>query len=325
MTEDLPPLEPELAAARERIPDNYLPATLFDFDDMAGTRERIETIYESVFDDPPESDSVEIEEKTITDHSETETVRLRIHRPVNATAPLPCVYWIHGGGMVSGGVEKEDATAQRLVDNLECVVVAVEYRLAPEHPYPAPLDDCYTGWRWLAEHAEELGVDDSRIAIAGSSAGGGLAAAVALRARDEGGPKACLQMLLTPMLDDRNDTRSSEQVTDIGMWDREMNVRAWEAYLGDHSDADDRPPYAAPGRAETLSGLPPAYLDVGTHDVFRDETTAYADGLAKDGVQTEYHLWPGAYHGYTIFVPDAQISEETWTARLNALRRAFAE
>ncbi|WP_436936304.1 alpha/beta hydrolase [Halovenus marina] len=325
MTADLPPLDPELATALEEIPDHYLPKNLFDFDDIPGTRKRVTEIYEAVFDEPPESKRVESEEVTIPGPTENQTIRLRIHRPVDSTGPLPCVYWLHGGGMVVGGVQKEDATAHRLVENLNCVVVVVEYRLVPEHPYPAPVNDCYTGLKWLGNNAEELSVDDTRIAIAGSSAGGGLAAAVALRVRDEGGPDTCLQMLLSPMLDDRNTTESSKQVTDIGMWDREMNIRAWEAYLGDQRGEDNIPPYAAPGRVEDLSGLPPAFLDIGTHDVFRDETAAYAGRLAKDGVQTEYHLWPGACHGYTTFVPDAQLSEETWTVRMNALQRAFAE
>jgi acetyl esterase/lipase len=124
------------------------------------------------------------------------------------------------------------------------------------------------------------------------------------------------------MLDDRNATESSEQVTDVGIWDREMNVRAWEAYLGESSD-DDLPPYAAPGRVEDLSGLPPTYLDIGTHDVFRDETRAYAERLLAGGVETEFHLWPGAYHAYETFAPEARLSRETWTARVNALERAF--
>ena len=250
---------------------------------------------------------------------------LRVHTPTDSEGPHPCVYWIHGGGMVIGSAEEEDLTAERIVEELDCVVVAPEYRLAPEHPYPAPVDGCYTGLAWVAEHARQLDIDDSRIAIAGQSAGGGLAAGVAFRARDEGTPELCFQMLIYPMIDDRNETTSSHQITDIGIWDREMNIEAWDAYLGDRSGADDIPVYAAPARAEDLSGLPPTFLDIGTHDAFRDETAAYSERLTASGVPTEYHLWPGGFHAYDTFAPGSQIAHSTWATRFAALRQALTE
>jgi Esterase/lipase len=198
-------------------------------------------------------------------------------------------------------------------------------RLAPEHPYPAPLDDCYVGLEWVSENAEELDIDDSRIAIAGQSAGGGLAAGVALRARDRGTPDICFQMLIYPMIDDRNETLSSHQITDIGIWDRDMNLKAWDAYLGEQRGSDDIPPYAAPARAEDLSGLPPSFIDIGTHDAFRDETATYSQRLTASGVPTEYHLWPGGFHAYDTFAPDSQISQNTWETRFDALRQALAK
>lgn len=323
MEQDLPPLDPELAAGLDDVPDEYLLTNVADFDDMPGTRERMSALMDEMLAEAPERPGVESEDISIPGPADGHDLPLRIYRPVDAASTLPCVYWIHGGGMVMGDLDQSDPTCERLVAELDCVVVSVNYRLAPEHPYPAPVDDCYAGLEWVTENAADVGADPSRIAIAGQSAGGGLSAAVALRARDEDGPELCYQLLIYPMLDDRNKTASSKQITDIGIWDRDMNIRGWDAYLDGRRDADDLPPYAAPGRVEDLSGLPPTYLDIGTHDAFRDETRAYADRLIDGGVQTEFHLWPGAYHAYEVFVPDAQLSQETWTTRLNALRRAF--
>lgn len=325
-TQELPPLDPELAVLLEHFPDDPSDNQI-DYDNLPVIREQAAEqaaeMNEAFLSDEPEDATMETEDITVPGPSEGQELRLRVHRPTAVDGPYPCLYLIHGGAMIMGEPERSDMKAYRFVDSLGCVVVAVEYRLAPEHPYPAAVDDCYAGLTWITDNVDELDVDDSKIAVAGGSSGGGLAAAMGLRARDEGGPELALQMLLSPMLDDRNSTESSKQVTDIGIHDRDNNVRAWDAYLGDLSGSDELPPYAAPGRVEELSGLPPVYLDVGTHDVFRDETTAYADRAAKCGVQTEYHLWPGAYHGYDSFAPDAQITEETWNTRINALRRAF--
>jgi len=318
---ELPPLDPEVAAALAEIPEEFLATNLMDFDDLPASRDRLAEVMDASYEDTS-SDTVTIEDVTVPGPS-GDGLRLRVHRPVDPDGPLPCVYWMHLGGMVSGRVEDEDATAARLVEGLDCVVVAVDYRLAPEHPYPAPVDDCYAGFSWIADNAEELDVDASRLALAGLSAGGGLAAAVALRARDDSGPEPCLQMMLCPMLDDRNDSISCRQVTDIGIWDRDMNVRAWEAYLGERSGGEDLPPDASPARAEDLAGLPPAYLDVGTHDLYRDETMAYAARLAKSGVLSESHLWPGCFHGFDVFAPEARVSQTAWRTRIDALERAF--
>jgi acetyl esterase/lipase len=227
--------------------------------------------------------------------------------------------------MVMGDLDQDDPSCELLVDELDCIVVSVDYRLAPEHPYPAPVDDCFAGLEWVAENASEVGADASRLAVGGPSAGGGLSAAVALRARDEDGPELCYQLLIYPMLDDRNTSPSSQQITDIGIWDRDMNIRAWEAYLGERSGSEDLPPYAAPGRVADLSGLPPAFLDVGTHDAFRDETLSYATRLSEGGVETELHLYPGGFHGYDVFAPDSHLAQRTWSTRFDALRRMFAD
>lgn len=322
---DLPPLDPECAAVLDQIPPDYSVSSMLDFDDLPASRERIAAALEMMAGDEEPLDTVETEDLTVPGPEDGEALRLRVHTPTDAAGPHPCVYWIHGGGMVIGSADEEDLTAQRFVDELGCVVVAPEYRLAPEHPYPAPVDDCYAGLRWVSEHADELNVDDSRIAIAGPSAGGGLAAGVTLRARDEDGPALCFQLLIYPMIDDRNETVSSRQVTDIGVWDRDMNIEAWDAYLGEHSGSADVPAYAAPARAADLSGLPPAFLDVGTHDAFRTETTRYAERLAASGVETEFHLRPGAFHAYDQFAPETEISHRTWATRFDALRQALSE
>jgi acetyl esterase/lipase len=216
-------------------------------------------------------------------------------------------------------VAQSDAQAATLADSLSCVVVSVEYRLAPEHPYPAGPRDCYAGLAWMAAHADELGVDPDRIAIYGASAGGGLCIATALMARDRGGPALCFQMPIYPMIDDRNETPSSHLITDVGVWDRAANLEAWAWYLGG-KEADG---YAAPARCEDLSGLPPTFIDVGTLDLFRDEDLAFAARLVQAGVPPELHLHPGAYHASEGFAPNAALSRRIVATRNDALRRAL--
>jgi acetyl esterase len=206
------------------------------------------------------------------------------------------------------------------------VVVSVAYRLAPEHPYPAGLEDCYAALVWLAGHAAELGVDPARLAVAGGSAGGGLSAALALLARDRGGPALCFQYLAIPELDDRLTTPSMQAFVDTPLWNRPSAVRSWEYYLGPGlaAGSDDVPPYAAPSRATDLAGLPPAYISVCEFDPLRDEGIAYAQALLAAGVSVELHLFPGTFHGSTMVNPAAAISrrqnEETAAVLARALR-----
>lgn len=247
-------------------------------------------------------------------------VRVRIYRPAAAAAGLrPGVCYIHGGGMIMGDIEMGELTAIRLTEVADAVFVSVDYRLAPEHPYPAATEDCYAVLVWMAEHAAELGIDRNRIAILGGSAGGGLTIATALMARDRGGPKVAFQMPFYPMIDDRNETPSSHEITDIGVWDRAGNVEAWGWYLGGRP-ADG---YAAPARAADLKGLPPTYLDVGDVDLFRDENITFAARLLQAGVPTEFHVWPGAFHGSETFAPRAKLSRRIWACRIDALKRAL--
>lgn len=268
----------------------------------------------------PDNPNVTSEDRSVPGPEGAPDITLRIYRPLNASAQLAGIYYIHGGGMVLGSIETEDATATMLCDQTGAVVVSVEYRLAPEHPHPAQVEDCYAGLRWTGDHASELGIDPQRLAIYGGSAGGGLAVATALMARDHGGPALKFMMPIYPMLDDRNETGSSAEIVDVGIWDRDANLEAWKWYLGG-KPADQ---YAAPARAEDVSGLPPAFIDVGTVDMFRDEDIAFAQRLMQAGIPCELHVYPGAYHASETFALDAALSKRIWANRISALQRALA-
>jgi acetyl esterase/lipase len=206
----------------------------------------------------------------------------------------------------------------------QMVVVSVGYRLAPETPHPGPVEDCYAGLVWTAEHADELGIDPNRIIVAGGSAGGGLTAALALMARDRGGPALLGQMLICPMLDDRNDTPSARQMAGLGVWDRISNETGWTALLGAARGEPDVSPYAAPAREKDLSGLPPAFIDVGSAETFRDEDITYASRIWQAGGVAELHVWPGGFHGFDGLAPQAALSQEARAARVRWLRRLLA-
>jgi acetyl esterase/lipase len=206
-------------------------------------------------------------------------------------------------------------------EQFNLVVVSVEYRLAPETPHPGPIDDCYAGLLWTAEHAEELQVDPERIVIAGFSAGGGLAAGLTLRARDEGGPRILGQMTMCPMLDDRNDSPSARQMQELGIWDLTSNQTGWDALLGAQSGGPDVSPYAAPARAEDLSGLPPTFIEVGSAETFRDEAVEFATRIWQAGGDASLHVWPGGYHAYTRVAPETELAKATVGVRHDWLRR----
>lgn len=238
-------------------------------------------------------------------------VPVRVHRPAGIDGPLPCFLSMHGGGFVIGSVDMDDLLFERWCPLLGIVGVSVEFRLSPETAYPGPLEDCYAALRWVHDHAEELGVDSEFLVLHGVSAGGGLAAGLALLARDRGEVPVRLQILDTPMLDDRRTTPSSQQ-DGLAIWNRESNDFAWRAYLGDLFGTDDVPPYAAPSRATDLAALPPAFVGVGTCDGFRDEDVDYALRLNKAGVPAELHVYAGAPHGY-------QFARDTAIYRLSRL------
>lgn len=235
-------------------------------------------------------------------------IRLRVHRPVGVEGELPCLYWAHGGGYVLGSPEQDDVRFDRWCQRFGIVGVAVQYRLAPEDPYPAGLEDCYAGLKWVKEHGAEIGVDTARVGIGGPSGGGGMAAALALVVRDRAEFDLAYQLLIYPMIDD---TRSGVTANwDVPVWDPASNEFGWRSYLGDLFGAADIPYHAAPARCEDLSGLPPTYIMVGTLDGFCDEDIAYAQRLNQCGVPVELHVYPGAPHGFEGFAPSAAVSRQ---------------
>lgn len=253
----------------------------------------------------------------------TRIVRARAEDDAHSTnGRRPGVLWLHGGGYAIGIPEMDARTHAILCRELDCVVVAPDYRLSIDAPYPAALDDCYDTLLWMQRSADELGIDRDRIIVGGNSAGGGLAAAVSLRARDTGDVKIAVQLPLYPMIDDRMTTESARD-NDAPVWNSETNGWAWRLYLGART-ADDVPAYAAPSRAEDLRGLPPAVTFVGELDPFRDETIAYVERLRTAGVPVDFELFEGCYHGFDIVCPDAAVSRRARTFWTSALARAVS-
>ncbi|ACZ21411.1 esterase/lipase [Sanguibacter keddieii DSM 10542] len=250
-------------------------------------------------------------------------IRLAVIQRADRTGATTAVYGIHGGGMMFGHYLSNMDSYDWLLEH-DVVLVSVDYRLAPEHPDPYPVEDCYAGLVWVAEHAEELGIDPERIVVAGQSAGAGLAAGVALLARDRRGPALMAQILVSPMLDDRDATVSTHQIDGVGVADRQMTRFGWDAYLGHRRATDDVSVYAAPARATDLSALPHTYVDCGSAEVFRDETVAYASALWAAGVDAELHVWPGAFHGFTSMMPQAAVSRSATAALADWTRRLLA-
>ncbi|MEV5832701.1 alpha/beta hydrolase [Nocardia sp. NPDC052112] len=252
-----------------------------------------------------------------TIESVDEHVSVRVFRPVQLRRPAPALLFVHGGGYILGNAALGDGFCRRVTDRLGVVAASVEYRLAPEHPFPTPLDDCYAALRWLADQPD---IDPERIALAGESAGGGLTAALALLARDRAEVRPVLQVLSYPMLDDRTSARTDIARRGLRMWSPRSNRLGWHAYLG---AADAVPPLAAPARHEILSGLCPAWIGVGTNDLFHDENIAYAQRLRQAGVPCTVHVVPGAYHGFDLIETWAPVSRAFLEARLTALEVAL--
>jgi len=244
-----------------------------------------------------ESSSVERSDHLISDEL---GVSVRVNRLPAASDPAPCVFSMHGGGYIMGWPTMDDPLFESWCPSLGVVGVSVDYRLAPETPFPGPLDDCYLALEWTIAHADELGIDPNRLGLFGVSAGGGLAASLALLARDRGEVQVRFQMLESPMLDDRQRTHSSN-LEGLPIWSKEANAFGWRSYLGDLYGTPEVPIYAAPARADDLSGLPPTYISATGLDGFRDEDVDYACRLQRAGVDTELHVYPGAPHGYQLF------------------------
>ncbi len=292
--------------------------SLVDMTDIPGTRARIAAAREHM---RPVTipDGVEITEHRVESSGGAE-IALRIHRRRGLSGDAPAVVWLHAGGMVLGDASICDVRCAGLAHELGMVVVSVDYRLAPEHPCPAAIDDADAALSWLHSSASNLGVDAQHIAIAGESAGGCIAAATALRARARGGPPLAFQALIYPMLDDRTG-RGDETVDDPRVWSGTDNEHAWCHYLG---DADALPPEAVPARVTNLAGLPPTYICVGGLDLFLGESVAYGVALSRAGVSCELHVYPGVVHGADVLLPRSEVSRRWERDLRSAFARALA-
>ncbi len=312
-------IDPELKAIVEKLP----PDRTLDINKIAAARANLKQTMAAALAKLPPVQGVTSQDQFAPGPQGAPAVRVRVYRPDDQRGKLPALYWIHGGGYVMGDIDQDDRLMMQLVKRIGCVAASVDYRLAPEHPFPAPVEDCYAGLKWLFAHAAELQVEPSRIAIGGASGGGGLTAGLALLARDRGEVRVAFQLLIYPMIDDRNVTPASYAITDPRMWNRTSNSLAWKAYLGRDGGGADVSPYAAAARAGDLTNLPPAYIPVGALDLFVDENIEYAQRLNQAGVPTELHVYPGAFHGFDVFAPSARVSKQFKADRDDALRRAL--
>jgi acetyl esterase/lipase len=295
--------------------------TVTDFSDPQEIAAMREMRVDLFGDPPPDRDDVTKRDRSVPGREGDPEVPIRIYTPTGGAGPRPCVYEIHGGGFMTGNIDMMDGWCQIVAARVGAVVVSVEYRLAPEHPFPAGVEDCFAALCWTAENADSLGIDSGRIAIAGQSAGGGLAAATTLLARDRGGPALCFQLLEIPELDDRLETPSMKAFDDTPLWNRPNAVWSWRHYLGpDHSG--EVSPYAAPARAKDLSGLPPAYVSTMEFDPLRDEGIEYAVRLLQAGVSVELHSYPGTFHGSSL-LPGAAVSKRGAEEVIEILARAL--
>lgn len=237
----------------------------------------------------------------------------------------PGIVYAHSGGFMFGDRFSGVDLALDWVENLGAVLVTMEYRLSPEHPDPYPREDAYATLEWVASNAERLGVRSDRLLVAGGSAGGGIAAGLALAARDRGGPALCGQLLDYPMLDDRGTSPSTRQFDGVGVWDRISNETGWSALLGEAFGGQDVSPYAAPARADSLAGLPPAFIDVGSAEIFRDESIEYAQRIWNAGGDAELHVWPGGFHAFDIFAPHTALARQAIRTRNAWVERVLAD
>ena len=301
-----PSLDPDLVGMVR-----FLPEVDDSLDDLEGARAMLVTMVTPVAE--VDTSGLDIRDLPLDDFDSPASVR--VYRPTGVDGPLPGLLHIHGGGFVLGSVDVEHQVCADLARSLGVVVVSVEYRLAPEHPYPAGLEDCYAGLRLLAGLPD---VDPDRVAVHGQSAGGGLAAGVALLARDREGPALCFQSLDVPVLDDRLETTSMRSAGPWLMWSPSQARTSWRLYL-DGRPADQ---YAAPARAEDLAGLPPAYVVTCELDPLRDEGNDYAARLMTAGVPVELHCWAGTFHGVQL-VPNAGIVKRMNAERLAVLAKAL--
>lgn len=314
----------------ERVDPDLIPhleeAPVVDLSgDLPALRDAMRKAQEPLLAAAPEVPGVGVADHLVPGRDGDPDVRVRLYQRVDRASRSAAMLWIHGGGMCFGSIDGDDFMCRSWARRLGCVIASVEYRLAPEHPYPAAVDDCYAALCWLGGNLDQLDIDQARIVIGGASAGGGLAAGTALLARDRGEVTPCFQFLVFPMIDDRGVTPSSQEIDFPKVWNAGANGHGWSAYLAGRAGDPDIPVYAAPARAtvEQLRGLPPAYIDVGELDPFRDEDIAYATRLLEAGVACELHVTPGVFHASESRVLDIASSRRIRGYRNDVLQRVL--
>jgi acetyl esterase/lipase len=310
-------LDPELKGAIEMM-GNQPPMS---FDDLAAARAGSDRMTSALKARMPDIPGIAVQDRKIPGPRGAPDVQVRVYSPQKRSGPLPALLWIHGGGYMLGTLDQEDFVAKPFSLAGNCVTVSVDYRLAPENPFPAPLEDCYASLKWLAQQADELGVNPARIAIGGASAGGGLASGLALLARDRSEVDIVYQLLVYPMINDCNTAPASDNLPDSLFWTRAANLKGWRSYLGCEPGGKNISCYASASRAIDLKGLPPAYIAVGDLDLFALEDIEYARRLIEAGVPTELHVYPGGCHAFDMMAPGADISSRFTADMHRALKR----
>jgi acetyl esterase/lipase len=310
-------VDPELRAPLEQLLTAF-PDGLYAIEDLAERRRTDASLAAEGLAAVQAAQTCSTEDVRVPGPAGCDDVPVRVYRPRRPEPSSAAVFFIHGGGMYLGDLDYEHATAVRICEELGVIVVSTGYRKAPEHPHPAQVDDCYAALSWMADNATSLDIDPDRCAIFGGSAGGNLALATALTARDVGGPALCHVTALYPMVEPGTAT-PPHAVDSVGPWDRRANAEAWEWFLaGQEPDG-----YSAPLHADDLSGLPPTFIDVGTADLFCDESLVLVQRLLAAGVATEMHVYPGVFHAAELYAPDSDVAHHMWTVRFRALRRAL--
>ncbi|MGC4815566.1 alpha/beta hydrolase [Micromonospora sp. DT228] len=311
------PLDPQIAAALAPILEHAGDLTPPPAGDVKGRRTALNGMLSAINNLEPAAGDVRTTDYHLTTADGAELL-LRWYTKDGAQ-PGSAVLYFHGGGMILGNVTMWDGPVSRIVSRSGVPFLSVEYRLAPEHPFPVPVEDGYAALQWLHAHAGALGVDPARIAVMGNSAGGGLAAALSILARDRGGPAIARQLLIFPMLDDRN-TVTDPHIAPYAAWSYDDNITAWQAILGSNAGGTDVPALAAPARITDATALPPAYIEAGQLDIFRDEDLRYAIALSRDGVPVELHLYPGAPHEFDVIAYESDAARHAIAGRVRQLR-----
>ena len=310
-------LDPEVALGLGVFPDGLITAI---GDNPALAQEMFTELMGAMAEMLPPTE-IQVEERMIA--GPDGEIPVFIYQPPGV-APRAGLLWIHGGGYIIGS-GRDDVTCVPIAEHVGCTIVSVDYRMAPTVTYKESVGDCFAALNWMVDNAEELGINTDRVAIGGASAGGGLSAGLALYNRDHNGPDLAFQLLIYPMLDDTHDTPSGHEITHYQVWNRDVSIKAWKMYLGDEYGTENVSPYAAAARTESLEGLPPAYVTVGTADLFRDEDIDYAQRLMAAGVPTELTVFPGMFHGGEMITPTAAVSQRLHMGYLDALKRGLAK